>query len=1059
MRWLFFSWCILTAFYTPAQPLNRGPAFEQIIPPGTIRSAEINDIIQDKEGLIWVAASGIFSYDGFRFQHYGMLNDSVSILNEEVTSLLYDNFSNRILIGTRNLGILVYNYASNKIHQLPAKEGVPIINQMVQDETGTIWVASFNSGLFMLKQDTLLRAQINKYNSIRTSFLLADKDRLFVGDLRKIFVIQNHQVIDSILLSWESIDFTSHGRITALCKDRKGKLFIGTEKLGVLVYDFTQKIFVKYFGPDREPFFNRINRIHEDADGMIWILTKASGVVLYNPEKNELKHLTRNPLLPFTLSGDNCNAILEDYTGIIWIAATGALNKYDKSKMLFKHITYDPNDRNSLSDKMVRCVYEDADGTLIIGTDGGYLNFLHPDVGQIQRLKISVPGLTRNFMPASIQPMDDINLFIGTASGLLVFNKKKGTFSYYPHQKNHLQKVLIRQILKQNNLLYVIAGGSYRIIDLETGSEKVYKNFNDISSDEPVFGATAIFNDSYNRKWIGAQGGISLFNADSSFTFFPIKRESSRPDGSYIMILAMQEINGELWISTFNNGIWKFRLSSVNQEKEQIERIHIPEINNNTIYCTLPDKDGMVWMASNQGLLKYNPVTQHLMTFLPEQGVQALEFNRLAFLVTKNGEFVMGGINGINIFRPEEIKSTTILPKPILLYASSYKMSENQFYIDLRSTSHITLARNQNFVTFHYLNNNFHTPRNYVTEYRLEGHDPEWLEASSTEISYPNLKPGKYILYLRNRANNITTDAEPLHIEIPFPLWQKSWFLISAFILIAAIIIGVFQVQASIGKRNKEKLEQLLHERTAQIEQSRSELQALNEKKDLIFSILSHDLRSPLTTLKGFLSLIEENAQILTPQQLSQYAQNIRNSVSSALDLIDNTLYWALSQTGSIKHNPTDFSLSDILKKIYNLYQLTASRKRVELKLENNDNVMVFADENMIYVALRNVVSNAIKFTPEGKSVTLLVNHNHQMAVVTVKDEGIGMSPDYVQRLLNEEIIVPKKGTANEKGTGLGMILCRRFVELNNGSLEITSAENKGTEFRIYLPLSEAARK
>lgn len=1059
MRWLLILIGAVQVIQVAGQTISPPYAFEHIIPPGTIRSAEINDIIQDKEGLLWIAASGIFTYDGHRFQHFSSLSDSGSILNQEVTSLLYDSIRNRILIGTRNLGLVAYDYETNSLRRLPSKAGIPIVNQIVTDSKGNIWIASFNSGLFVLKNDTLQRADVKRYSSIRTSYLLPYQDGILIGDQRKIFLVRNHQVTDSIILSWNKVDFSAHGRVTAMLIDKKERLYAGTEKLGVLVYDFSEKSFVQYFGPDISPFFNRINRMHQDREGLIWILTKAGGIVLYNPEKNELKNLTRNPLLPYTLSGDNCNAILEDRTGIIWVAATGALNKYDRSKILFHHITYDPNDPNSLSDKMVRCLYEDDDGTLIIGTDGGFLNIFHPVDRKIQRLKITVPGHSRNFMPASIRPLDEQNLLVGTASGILVFNKKKRTFSYFPPMQQELQKVLVRQILKEDNTLYIIAGGSFRIIDLKTGKKSIFKSFNDNAGENPVFGATAVFIDRHKRKWIGAQGGVSLFNPDSSFTYFPVEKEPKRPDGSYFMVLAMNEIDGYLWISSFNNGVWKLRLTPENQEKQQVERVDIPELNNNTVYCTLPDTEGMIWMASNQGLLKYNPVTGHLITFLPEQGVQALEFNRLAFLQTKSGEFVMGGINGINIFRPEDIKTKVYLPRPALLYASSFRVAENQFYINLRGKSEVALNRNQNFIVFHFILNDFHTPRGFLTEYRLERHDPGWIETTSSEISYSNLKPGNYVLQLRTRVNNTTSEAATLRIKIPFPIWQQSWFIITTLLFIVAVIVAGFQIQASVSKRNKERLEQLLRERTAQIERSRTELQALNEKKDLIFSILSHDLRSPLTTLKGFLSLIEENANILTPQQLSQYAQNIRNSVSSALDLIDNTLYWALSQTGSIKYNPTVFSLSDVLKKIYNLYQLTASRKRVDFRLEGIDNIHVFADENMTYVALRNVVSNAIKFTPEGKSVVLKVSQNHQQAIVSVKDEGIGMSPEYVQRVLSQENVVPKKGTANEKGTGLGMVLCRKFIEMNQGSLEIMSSENKGTECRIYLPLSDAERK
>lgn len=156
---------------------------------------------------MWVAANGLFAYDGYRFQQYSTLNDSVSIISQQITSLLYDAWHRRVLIGTRTLGVLAFDYESNRLYKLPSAVGTPIINQLVQDATGTVWIASFNSGLFTLRQDTLHRAVVTGYKSIRTSFLLPHKKQLLVGDLRKVYVVENYQVTDSIILQWDDIDF------------------------------------------------------------------------------------------------------------------------------------------------------------------------------------------------------------------------------------------------------------------------------------------------------------------------------------------------------------------------------------------------------------------------------------------------------------------------------------------------------------------------------------------------------------------------------------------------------------------------------------------------------------------------------------------------------------------------------------------------------------------------------------------------------------------------------------------------------------------------------------
>lgn len=253
---------------------------------------------------------------------------------------------------------------------------------------------------------------------------------------------------------------------------------------------------------------------------------------------------------------------------------------------------------------------------------------------------------------------------------------------------------------------------------------------------------------------------------------------------------------------------------------------------------------------------------------------------------------------------------------------------------------------------------------------------------------------------------------------------------------------------------DKVRLEELLSQRTQEIEKSREDLANLNHKKDLIFSILSHDLRSPLTTLKGFLSILIDDSDHLSKDEIRKHASSIRNSVTSSLDLIDNTLFWSLSQTGNITYTPTKFSLDEMLQKIGALYQLTADKKQIQFTVSIPEAVAVHGDENMIYVTLRNLVSNALKFTPEGKAVKIEAVKNHQFAQIKIRDEGVGMSPAYLEKLLTEDQPPLKKGTSNEKGTGLGLVLCKKFIYMNHGLMHITSTEGKGSEFIVSLPLA-----
>lgn len=1052
LNYIAFTLLILLPGSLLSQALPEQLVFEQLTIPGTIRSSEIVDVLQDPEGTIWVAADGLFQYDGTTFTRYANLPDSGSIGGREINGLFYDKKKNRLLIATRNYGVVAYNYNTNALQPLPARDGVPIINELTQTPDGIVWATTFNSGLYYIENDTLKKfIDRHVYTNTATSMAVSN-DLLLVGDLRKVFFIKEKTIIDSLYLAWPNTEFTVYGRVTAMEVDAQGKLFIGTEKQGVLIYDLNSKRFTKYFSPDTNPFYNRINDIYIDRNQLVWILTKSGGLAVYSSTEDKFLHTIRNPLSSSSLSGDNCTSVFEDKTGIIWVGATGALNKYDPSKIKFQHITNDPLNSNSLSDKMVRGIYEFPNGDLLVGTDGGFVNQINRKTNQIIRHRIKLPGVEKPCVSMYFHDLDANTLLIASSVGIVAMDKKNYAFSWYKPLQAEFQNKMTRQILQLGQQLYILSSGAVFVFDLTT--QKITK-YNTFSADpkKRAINATALYLDRKNRIWVGAQGGVSLINDDLTFSYYPIEKNPVRPDGSYFMVLSIEEIDNKLWIGTFNSGLWQLDMEKLSTPDEAIKRIDIPEINTNTIYATIPDEENNVWISTNQGILKFERGSRTVTQFAVSEGVQDLEFNRLAYLKTYSKEIVFGGINGLNIFDPRKITTGYALVKPVILNASGLKDTKQAFHINLRQASTLKLEHNQNQVAFNILVPNYQQPPTHVTEYILEKHDAQWSVTQSNTITYSNLKPGKYTFRIRTKFRGEVTESDLMEVEIAYPFWLTWWFISLSIAILGIATYSGIKAYAAKTRRDKERLEQLLKERTAEIEKSREELEVLNQKKDLIFSILSHDLRSPLTTLKGFLSIIIENVEALPKEAIKKHAKSIRNSVSSSLDLIDNTLFWSMSQTGTITYTPSTFSLTETLQKIHSLYELTAEKKRINFELSVHEEISVYGDENMLYVALRNVVSNALKFTTEGKLVKIQAASNHQHAIIKITDEGIGMSKQYIEKLMADEQTALKVGTANEKGTGLGLILCKNFVQLNSGSLHIESHENTGTEFTIRLPL------
>jgi signal transduction histidine kinase/ligand-binding sensor domain-containing protein len=1036
-----------------SQELPKSISFDHIGIPGTVRSSELNDMVQDPDGLLWFAGNGLFQYDGATFKVYKYLPDSTSIGGQEINCLLYDKIKKRLLIATRNIGVVEYSYETNSLRRLPVQDGVPFINSMAQTDDGRIWATSFSSGLFYLENDSLKKFTHPRLNGLNFTAPYALGDQLLIGNGPRIIFLQGNEVIDSLKLIWQGEPFSFYGRITAISPDKKNRLYIGTEKQGMIVYDLIRKEFVKYFPPEISPFFNRINQIRIDNTGLVWVLFKSGGIAIYSPEKDDFITLIKNPLDPGSISGDNCLSMLQDKTGIIWVGATGDLNKYNPDKVQFQHFTHNPLDKNSLTDKMVRGIIEDDSGMILVGTDGGYINRINPSTNQVDHIKVAVPGYDGIIVPMYFMHMDKDYFLIGSSAGLIQMHKKTLNFSFYEPLASKIGRAMVRQMIRHGNMLYIIAYQRLFIHNITTKKTTEHRSYTHEKNKEPVT-ATIIFLDSKHRLWIGVGQGISLMHPDNSFTHYSFEKNTIRPAGSYFMVLTIEEIEGKLWVGTFDSGLWQMDISN-GLANPEIKKAALPDILQNTsIYGAIPDDDRNIWMSTNHGLFKFEQEENRYTNFTLSEGIQDLEFNRLAYTKTRSGLLVFGGINGVNIFDPKQITIKSTPNKPVILNLASYKQKED-FFIDLRNKLSVQLKANQNFLRFNFFVPNYQQPARFQVDYILEPFEERWHTNVDNTAQYSSLKSGSYTFKVRVTDYDGTEFISAIKVAIDYPYWQTWWFIVLMLITTGAAIIRIIQWYSAKAIRDKENLEFLLHQRTKEIQKSREALESLNQKKDLIFSILSHDLRGPLTTLKGFLSLLIDNTDDLPKEDIKKHARSIRNSVTSSLDLIDNTLYWSLSQTGNISYTPIPFDLSDMLVKIHRLYQLTAEKKQVKFNLQIPSTIPVSGDENMIFVALRNVISNALKFTPEGKRVSIVAHMEYPNAVIQIKDEGIGMSKDYVDKILSDDLPMIKMGTSNEKGTGLGLVLCKKFIKMNHGSIQIKSIEHKGSEFIIHLPLTD----
>lgn len=236
------------------------------------------------------------------------------------------------------------------------------------------------------------------------------------------------------------------------------------------------------------------------------------------------------------------------------------------------------------------------------------------------------------------------------------------------------------------------------------------------------------------------------------------------------------------------------------------------------------------------------------------------------------------------------------------------------------------------------------------------------------------------------------------------------------------------------------------------LKDSETRLIELNSTKDKFFSIIAHDLKGPFNSILGFSELLADRISENDYEEIEKYAMIIQNSARRAMDLIMNLMEWSRSQTGRIEFNPENMDFVGLIKTISQLLNDTAQQKSITLYTETPEHVMVFADKAMMGTVMRNLISNAIKFTHPGGEIIISVEHKRNKLTVTVADNGVGIKPEAMDKLFVIEKSYSTIGTQDEKGTGLGLILCKEFIERHGGEIWVESEVGNGSQFHFTIP-------
>ncbi len=243
-----------------------------------------------------------------------------------------------------------------------------------------------------------------------------------------------------------------------------------------------------------------------------------------------------------------------------------------------------------------------------------------------------------------------------------------------------------------------------------------------------------------------------------------------------------------------------------------------------------------------------------------------------------------------------------------------------------------------------------------------------------------------------------------------------------------------------------------LEEAFAQLDESNRKLKRANRQKDKFFSIIAHDLRSPFNSILGFTEILKDNYHDLTEEQIKKYINHLYDSTYNTYNLLVNLLEWSSLQREATRFQPEKILFSELFNEVITIINEQAFQKNITVKKHLNEGLHWEADRNMLKSILRNLLTNAIKFSRTDGEITLSAQKTNNNLEIAVTDNGIGMAKEFAGKLFKNEFNDSKKGTANEKGSGLGLSLCKEFIELHGGKIWVNSELNKGTQIKFTLP-------
>ncbi|BAX82025.1 sensor histidine kinase [Labilibaculum antarcticum] len=1043
----------------------------------SISNKWIEQVLEDRSGNLWFGSRGgltQFNPVSEIFTQYRGIEPNNQLSNDTITHL-YEDQNNRLWVGSLK-GITCINTKQGTIEKHNYPKGLDSKINCFLADTKNFWIGT-KLGLFHYDSEkkSFKEIELPKSDSKWNVTSLASADNyLWVGTSNGLLSISRDSLTENAQL------FLNGLHIENLLPDRINSLWIVTNK-ALFKTDNSSKIFhkaVKSFEVTNSLSISTNKPILKSSNEEIWFGTFGSGIYRINPVSNQTSHDTNNSADPQSLSENSINCIYEDRNGIIWIGTFGAgISIYNPQSHKFELFKNNPLSENSLASNFVWSTWEDHNGDLWIGTNNKGISkyivkrdsFVHYDV----RKSVNDP------YSAIRKVFEDRknNIWIGTdGEGLFKLNPFTGNKTQYKHISNDSTSLCdnsVRVIFEDSEgIIWVGTRGGLNRYHDKTNKFTQYKHIDgDTKSLSHNFIYSSIYEDSKGLLWIGTYGGgVNIYDKkNNTFKSYQYYDNTKNGLSDNVVFSVYEDEDGIFWLGT------NTKLNRFDSQTGLFSHFGIEEgLPNNVVYGVLPDAFGNLWLSTNNGIAKFSTQDYSVKNFTVDDGLQSKEFNGGAYHKGKSGKLYFGGVYGLNVIDPnlkfiEERSYNIVLTKleihgqEVLVDNSNAENFNNQIQYSKESDSYylkksiaytdsIELEYDQRFFSIEFSSLSSYSSDKINYTYRLQGLEKKWVNSGNRNyVSYSNLSPGEYVLQVKaqNQDGQWNKHSKELFIEIFPPFYMTWWFVFIEIIMGTIITIFVYRFLLN-AKTNR-----LLTQQNEKIKCQNLQLKELNATKDKFFRIISHDLKNPFTSLLSISEMIHENFDSVEDQEKRTGIRKVHESVKHIYTLLENLLTWSKSQTDKIDFKAEIFNLTDLVEQSICLYTASAEKKEIKIILLNSEKNIAFADQNMCSLIVRNLINNAIKFSEPKSQIEVDIQDKNEFLEVQIIDHGIGIASENLDKLFRIDLKFKSTGTAGEKGTGLGLLLCKEFAETNGGKIWVESTIGEGSIFYLHIPQSK----